>query len=804
MDDATLFQAINQGQWQLLEASLTELIRQTPNDPKPLAQAAHVSLCQGQPQRALVLAQKALGLAPECTPAFVESALVDLYQGDLERSYKALRRVSLSNLPKDHPAHLARTLLCIIFDDVTPELQADAKGLQNQWSTMLGAPAMVDALMHLVRGHEINSATLPVQEMPNQAYKLLANGNQLLANLFSKLCQVIAPNSADSFLAVGIIDLHLGFLEGASRALHEAAYRQTNTPPSVLWPTFCLYCRQERYAEAIEIANQLIVAHAMTLDGMGYYIELLVRCQADTSAIERCLHDTLKFDGAAQHPGVRVAAYRLALATKQQTPELVLGGLTQTTDLVHSAPGLYLQAALLNDSNPDRAKTSAEQAIALEPFHPDAARWLNVNSNQTNVFEYMGLFLPTEHEGCAWPNTLQTELLQVIFAATPDDIRNGWQNFLERHTLERLDAGCYRLLPLLHSRLTRLCPNTDWPRREMLKGVWKKSFLENATRLKTIMALTQTLESNGINYLLLKGLANAIDLYGDLGARPMSDIDILITPEDLVLCHQILIERGWQTQTPPVHQRIRFQYASTYLHPDGGNLDLHWRPAEDFTTDDYNATDLGDRKTISWMGQIIHTLNPTTNLACTILHGVAWNHLSPVRWVSDALLLLKHHQSAIDWVQFETVTQRYHFSHITRAGLRYLVEHFAEAATLVPEHLYNQPLTQPEERLLNIRCRSRTEPAGLDDLLVLFDALNLRFKLGPNDQRWACASHFSAGEIQTLANQGICWMPVYDAITLETQLARMGVKNCLLLDGNLNGYLRSVSSISPDGTGLLP
>lgn len=798
MEYATIFQAINQGQWKTLEASLAELIRQRPNDPFPLVLAAHVSLCQGQPQRARVLAQKALGLAPECTPAFVESALADLYQGDLERSYQALRNVSLRDIPNEHPAHLARTLLCIIFDDVTPELQAEATGLQNQWSAMLGAPAMVDALMALVRGHEINSATWPVQEMPNQAYKLLANGNRLLTNLFGKLCQIIAPNSADSFLAIGIIDLHLGFLEGASRALHEAAYRQTSTPPSVLWPTFQLYCRQERYGEAIEIANQLIAAKAMTLDGMSYYIDLLVRCKDDTAGIERCLHDTLKFEGASQHPGIRIAAYRLALATKQQTPESILDALSQQTDLVHSAPGLYLQAALISDSNSERAKTLAEQAIALEPFHPDAARWLNLDSNQTKVFEYMGLFLPTEHEGCAWPNALQTELLQVIFAATPNDMRNGWQTFIERHTLERLDAGCYRLLPVLHSRLTRLCPNTDWPRRELLKGVWKKSFLENATRLKTITSLTQTLESNGIKYLLMKGLANAIDLYDDLGARPMSDIDILITPEDLAHCHQILTEWGWQTQTPPVHQRIRFQYASTYLHPDGGNLDLHWRPAEYFTTDDYKATDLGDRKTISWMGQSIHTLNPTTNLACTILHGVAWNHLSPVRWVSDALLLLKQHQSAIEWDQFETLTQRYHFSHITRAGLRYLVEHFAEAATLVPEHLYNQPLTQPEERLLNIRCRSRTEPASLEDLLVLFDALNQRFKLGPNDQRWACASHFSAEETQKLANHGISWMPVYDALTLETKLAMMGVKNCLFLDGNLNGYLRTVSSINPD------
>ncbi len=800
MNYTSLCDAIARGETAAIEMTLTETIRLTPNDTHPLAYAAHLSLCQGHPQRAKILAEKALALVPDFGPALIESALADLYSGDLERSYRGLQAVSLQDLPASHPAHLAQAILNAMFDEAQPTLKLKAHQMRQNWAAITGAPELIDALISLleVSGTPTSTPTqsLPTEVLPIRARALIAAGNQLLINLFARLCQLIAPTSPHSFLAVGIIELHQGFLESAGKSLHEAAYRQTGVHPEVLWPTLALFCRQQRFHEAVDVANQLITANAMTLDGMGLYIELLICCHADPSAIRQCLDDTRRFTGAGQHPSIEIASLRVDLYTGTTAPESAIQTLNKNPELTQTGPGLYLSAHLIKASNPELAQSIAEKALHLMPNHPDADNWLRDLQNPHEVVEYMGLFLPSAHEGCAWPNDLQTELLKVIFASHPADIITGWQSFLDNHPLERLDAGCYRLLPLLHSRLTRFCPNADWPRREMLKGVWKKSFLENATRLKSIMALIDIFKRHGIRYRLLKGLANAIGLYGDLGARPMSDIDIVIAPEDLLTCHNFLTERGWQTETAPSAQRLRFQYASTYLHPDGGNLDLHWRPAEDFTTDFYNPSDLGESTQLAWMGQSIETLNPTANLACTILHGVAWNHLSPVRWVSDALLLLQQQDHPIHWDQFESLTQRYRFNHITTAGLQYLVTHFPAIATLIPEHLRNHPLTTSEERLLHIRCRSRTEPADLNDLLVLFESLSIRFKLGPHDQRWVCGNQLSNDDIQTLASHDIHWMPVYDAASLEKQLAAKAVQNCLLLDGNLNGFLRTVSAYS--------
>ena len=281
-------------------------------------------------------------------------------------------------------------------------------------------------------------------------------------------------------------------------------------------------------------------------------------------------------------------------------------------------------------------------------------------------------------------------------------------------------------------------------------------------------------------------------LYGDLGARPMTDIDILIKPENLYTCHDILIKEGWATETPPSRQRLRFQYASTYLHPNGGNLDLHWRPTEEFTVDSYDPSDLGEPAQFSWMGQTLYTLNPTSNLACTILHGVAWNHLSPIRWISDALLLLKQPESPIDWSYFESLAVRYHFKHVMIDGLGFLRRQFPDIAHLIPTHLVQSELTTDEKRLLDVRYRSRSELANLEETLALAKKLRVQFHTNEADQIWICANHFTQQEVGQLTEHNIHWLPVYDSSVFESQITALEANNCLVLDANHNGYLRTV------------
>lgn len=791
MNYATFLHQIPSHPWHEIESALSELTRRHPNDPMPLVYGAHLSLRQGQPTRAKVLAEKAMSLDPNCEGAFVELALANFYLDDFEQSYQSLLPLSVNDLPAEHPAHFALAYLRFVFDDDNTQL---LNSYRDHWKILFGNQELVDLFIEFISiPHQQNLVTALIPKfLPNLANTLLAAGDKLAAIFFTKICQIIAPTSSDSFLAVGTIYLHLGFLENASRAIHEAAFRQVQPSEDVLWLTLSLYCRQKRFEEALEIANRLIQAKAMGFDGLGLYADILIRCQVDPATIESFLQEVYSHEGGTDQPVVKIAAYRLSLYKSILSTDDVLHEIRQTPELATHATGLYLQAHLLRDKNPELAYSLAHQALALAPFHPDAANWIEESASRSSVFEYMGLFLPSEHEGCAWPNDRQTELLRVIFSDTPLKMQQRWEAFLAHHAIERLDAGCYRLLPLLHNRQKNICLNANWLKQEMLKGVWKKSFLENSTRLKSIIALSQILEASGIHFQILKGLANAIMLYGDLGARPMTDIDILIKPDDLYTCHDILIKEGWATETPPSPQRLRFQYASTYLHPNGGNLDLHWRPAEEFTDDSYDPTHLGEPVKFSWMGQTLFTLNPTSNLACTILHGVAWNHLSPIRWISDALLLLKQPLSPIDWSCFESLAIRYHFKHVMIAGLGFLRRQFPDIAHLIPTHLVQSELTTDEKRLLDVRYRSRSEPASLEETIALARNLRVQFHKNNADQIWACGNHFTPQEVIQLTEHNIYWLPVYDSPVFESRIAALEAKNCLVIDANHNGYLRTV------------
>jgi len=779
------------GQWQSLGTSLANAIRNSPNNPELLSCAAHLSLCQGYPKRSRILAEKALGIHPDYIPALLELALIDFYQGDLETSLHKLKAISPQSISKSHPASLAKTYLQFVLDDDSINKKSFDITQIDFFGTWLGTPEVIDSFIDVIKNPE-SMPSFDSTQLSAWANQILATNNKLAANFFAKFCQILAPTAADSFLAVGCIYLHLGYLEGASRALHEAAFRQAQDSNAVLWLTLSLYCRQQRYPEALDIISKLIDNNAMTLDGLGIYIDLHIRCGAEPGFIERELQACLTVEGALENPVLRASAIRLALYKDKLDNKGALQQVLSDTPLMQCAAGKYLYAHLIRDTDPHLANKVSEQAYSISPFHPDAGHWVSVNEENKTVFEYMGLFLPTEHEGCAWPNQIQLDLLHIIFANTSEGMLNRWQKFLDDYDLTRLDAGCYRLLPKLHVQLTRLCSDKQWPRKEMLKGVWKKSFLENTTRLKLMFDITNTLNAVGIQFVLLKGLANAIGLYGDLGARPMSDIDILIQPEELESCHQSLIEQGWHTETPPSPARKRFQYASTYYHPNGGNLDLHWRPAEEFTSDYYDHNDLGTTFQFTWMGKTLNALNPTTNLACTILHGCAWNHLSPVRWISDSLLLLKGTSNPIDWTAFEALVDRYNFRYVTHAGLRFLAQQFPDVAHLIPKYLLESEPHPEETILLKIRCQSRSAPSSCDEILILASKARKQFNLDRSDQFWACANHLAPQEIDQLKEHGIRWVPHYDPQIFDAEISENRANNCLVFDANRNGYLQTV------------
>jgi len=78
-----------------------------------------------------------------------------------------------------------------------------------------------------------------------------------------------------------------------------------------------------------------------------------------------------------------------------------------------------------------------------------------------------------------------------------------------------------------------------------LRGALMKSMSRNIFNIESVVAALKLLNARKIKTVLLKGMALEISLYGNLGLRQMSDVDILIAKGECILARKILIQNGY-------------------------------------------------------------------------------------------------------------------------------------------------------------------------------------------------------------------------------------------------------------------
>jgi hypothetical protein len=122
----------------------------------------------------------------------------------------------------------------------------------------------------------------------------------------------------------------------------------------------------------------------------------------------------------------------------------------------------------------------------------------------------------------------------------------------------------------------------------------QQTLREALSYLSVQRELVDALEAEGIPVLVLKGLPLSLDAYGDISARQIRDIDLLVAPERLEAAGRVLAEcglswQGWgaQWEQPPADLRSAEPTALAYaerlpmlkhaeFERDGLIVELHW------------------------------------------------------------------------------------------------------------------------------------------------------------------------------------------------------------------------------------
>jgi hypothetical protein len=247
-----------------------------------------------------------------------------------------------------------------------------------------------------------------------------------------------------------------------------------------------------------------------------------------------------------------------------------------------------------------------------------------------------------------WPTPDQELLLRAALSrgpATPE----AWQAWRSRHDLieTKLDHGSFRLLPLVYKNLVaHRVDDVDLPR---LKGIYRYWWCSNQRLLYQAAAIIRSLDQAGVPSLVLKGAATATLHYRDMGVRPMADIDLLVPVEQAAAAVAHLQQVGWRPARPRVADLIRYQHSVTMVREQGEAVDVHWHVFRECIQGDASQGFWRRSVPLQVLDARCRALGPADALLHTVVHGMRWNEEPTLRWIPDAMAILRSAPETTDW-----------------------------------------------------------------------------------------------------------------------------------------------------------
>jgi Uncharacterised nucleotidyltransferase len=276
-----------------------------------------------------------------------------------------------------------------------------------------------------------------------------------------------------------------------------------------------------------------------------------------------------------------------------------------------------------------------------------------------------------------WLTEDQRDLVRAC-VLSDDEARQAWERWRPRYhqPIER-DTG--RLLPLLYRNLA--AAGVDSEEMVSLRDAYRRTIARNRLHLRPALEAMALLDNRHIPSIVLKGAAMTTPLYyNDIGARSITDVDLLIPHSQARAATELLLSSGWiAAPTHTVDQTLRDYHAINLGRGQFGNVDVHW----DLLVTGRNLEAdqaLWSRAVATTIDDVaVRVLDPTDHLLHTCAHGAP----REVRWITDVITTVRL-APAIDWDRLvRDVAQRRLIAHVHRALAT--VDHTVQE--VVPAHV---------------------------------------------------------------------------------------------------------------------
>ena len=291
-------------------------------------------------------------------------------------------------------------------------------------------------------------------------------------------------------------------------------------------------------------------------------------------------------------------------------------------------------------------------------------------------------------------NILRCALKGIPLDAPPGLTAAEWEELFQT-------AKDHRVLPLVFEAVYSLPELKSLPQLPLLKRTVFQQVMLQTRKTADFLALIRSFSLADVHPLVVKGII-CRNLYPHPDHRGSSDEDMLTSPEDFPLCHQLLADADLHTtvQGPD----LEHSYEVPYRQANGPlyiELHRHLFPPESESYGDLNrfftdARERAIRETIS--GVDVYTLGYTDHLFYLICH--AFKHFLHsgfgIRQVCDIVMFASAYGDRINWGQMEKNCRRIRAflfaAAIFRIGTNYLG--FDPAGAHMPPSWRNAPVDE--------------------------------------------------------------------------------------------------------------
>lgn len=279
-----------------------------------------------------------------------------------------------------------------------------------------------------------------------------------------------------------------------------------------------------------------------------------------------------------------------------------------------------------------------------------------------------------------WPNEIEILLLRSAIDRNPHIALDSFEKWTKHQgftpallnkgqvlpqVYDSLEEGSKKLLPMVYSNFQRL--EIEHPIADQFVSYHRYTTYRNRMLRSEADLVFEHLKTLGIPYYVRKGLAYLSLYYEDYGARPTSDIDIVVDRDNVHLLLEYEEARGWKSvidwRLNSIHDSLIHAITLKKQHFE---MDLHWRFSHFPLSNKWNRKIL--EKGIDYDGMLV--LPHEYNLMDTLIHGYLYNHVRPIRWVCDATRILERHTP--DWQQIIDFSDECQVSIPLYSGLEFL------------------------------------------------------------------------------------------------------------------------------------